>query len=799
MLKKSLRTALFSFTAVGALSSSQAFAQATDAAQAAPAAASTGGGLSDIVVTAQRRAENLQNVPVAVTALNQDTLGNFRVTDVSDLTGLAPNLQILSQGLQSIPTISIRGISSGVSNNSVDPKVGIYLDGVYIGRSVGAIFDLADIERVEVLRGPQGTLFGRNATGGAISLVTAAPTGEFGVNAYASYGNYDAFRTRVTVNLPALGPLSVKVTYLHDQNNGYMKNLIGGRSINLSLRDPSFGTLTYGDRFGAKNVNAFQVAARLQATDNLTVDYKFDYTQSKTMGSAVQLLGTPAGPTAPLAGGILAFQPLFGGITNLSTTRLDPVANATSPEDLNVQGHNVTVTLHANDNLEVKSITGVRSFDQQPNIFDLAGTGGIRFTAGQLAALLQGNVPGVFNPAVAPGPNDSMFSLLTSRKTRQKQFSEELQFVVTTKAIDLTAGLFYFHERSPATDILGIFQPVANGVVIPTPFDSIFGSGVTESIAVNSSMAAYAQGTYHVTPKLDITLGGRFTADNRETILIRTGSPGVGGGGILPPGTYKKSYEKFNYTGILTYRPTGDITAYAKIATGYVAGGILSAIPYNPETVASYELGLKSELFNRRLRANFAGFYVNYKDLQIQTFQNGVQRFENAGKARIWGVEAEIDAIPVERLTLSGTAGYTDFKYLKYVSELGDITDIVRANYIPKWNVRLSGQYDFPEFGGGGNMYFRMDGRWQSKAYPGALPTGVPALDALAVTRPYWIVDGRFGLVNLPMGGVKLGASLWVKNLLDKNDVFVFGPQVINQTAEFLVGRTFGADVTVKF
>ena len=791
MLKKSLRTALFSFTAIGALSSSHAFAQTADAAQAAPAAASTGGGLTDIVVTAQRREENLQNVPVAVTALSQETLGNFRVTDVHDLSGLAPNLQVLSQGLQSIPTISIRGISSGVSNNSVDPKVGIYLDGVYIGRSVGAIFDLADIERVEVLRGPQGTLFGRNATGGAISLVTAAPTGELGVNAYASYGNYDSWRTRVTVNLPAIGPLSFKFTYLHDQSDGYMNNLIGGRTINLSLRDPSFGTLTYANRFGAKNVNAFQAAARLQATDNLTIDYKFDYTDSKTVGSAAQLLGVPAGATAPLASAILAFQPAFGGITNLSTTRLDTVANATSAEQLNVQGHNVTMTLHANDNIEVKSITGFRSFDQKPNIFDLGATGGIRFTAGQLAALRQGNVPGVFNPAVAPGPNDSMFSLLTARKTRQSQFSQELQFVVTTKAFDLTAGLFYFHERSPATDILGIFQPVANGVVIPTPFDSVFGSGVTESVAVNSSMAAYAQGTYHVTPKLDFTLGGRYTADNRETILIRTGAPGVGGGGILPPGTYKKDYEKFNYT--------DGVTGYAKVATGYVAGGILSAIPYNPETVASYELGLKSELFNRRLRANFAGFYLNYKDLQIQTFQNGVQRFENAGKARIWGVEAEVDAIPIERLTLSGTAGYTNFKYLKYVSELGDITDIVRANYVPKWNVRLSGQYDFPEFSGGGNMYFRLDGRWQSMAYPGALPTGVPALDAITITKPFWIVDGRFGLVNLPMGGVKLGASLWVKNLLNRDDVFIFGPQVINQTAEFIVGRTFGADVTLKF
>lgn len=138
-------------------------------------------GIEDIVVTAQRREESLQKVPVAITALTAETLDNSRALNINNLSGLAPNVQIETQGLQSTPAITIRGVLSGASDNAVDPKVGIYLDGVYIGRSVGAIFDLADLSRVEVLRGPQGTLFGRNSTGGAISLISAAPTGEFGI------------------------------------------------------------------------------------------------------------------------------------------------------------------------------------------------------------------------------------------------------------------------------------------------------------------------------------------------------------------------------------------------------------------------------------------------------------------------------------------------------------------------------------------------------------------------------------------------------------------------------------------
>lgn len=755
--------------------------------------------LSEIVVTAQRRAENIQDVPVAVTALGEQTLSDLRVTDVNDLSGLAPNLVVLNQGIASIPNIAIRGITSGVSNNAVDPKIAIYLDGVYIGRSVGAIFDIADLERVEVLRGPQGTLFGRNATGGAISLVTAPPTGEFGVKAYASYGNFDAFRTRVTVNLPAFGRLSAKISYLHDEARGEIRNLIGGRAIDFRFREPSFGTLTYADRLGDRNVDAVQVAVRLAATERLTFDYRFDYSDSRTVGSAIQVLGPVAGGIGPLAAGLLAFQPLFGGITNVSLTRLDEVANATSLQPLKVEGHSLTATIEANDDVTVKSITAYRKFRQLPNIYDLAGTGGLRFTAGQLGALLTGNVAGVFNPAVAPGPNDSFFTLLTARETSQKQFSQELQVIVTKQNFDLTAGAFYFHENSPAIDVLGIFQPVANGIVIPTPFDAIFGSGVTDTTAINDSMALYAQGTYHLTPQLDATFGVRYTADNRETILRRTGAPGVGGGGILPPGTYKKDYSRLNYTGILTFRPSDAITAYAKVATGYVAGGILGAIPYDPETVTSYEVGLKSELLDRRLRVNLAGFYTDYQDLQVQTFINGVQRFENAGKARIYGFEAEVDAAPVQGLSLGGSLGYQNFRYKEYIQEGVDITDIVRPIYSPKWSVRLYGQYDVPAFSNGWNLYGRVDARWRSRAEVTALPTGNPTVDDAAITPAHWIVDARAGIANIDIGGAKATLSAWAQNLLDKDDVFLFGPTAINQVATFVPGRTYGVDLSFNF
>ena len=777
------------------------------AAQATEEQGARTGGLGEIVVTAQRRAENIQDVPVAVTALDSNTLDNMRVKDVQNLSGLAPNLQISSQGIQSIPTISMRGINSGTSDNAVDPKIGVYLDGVYIGRSVGAIFDLADIQQVEVLRGPQGTLFGRNATGGAISLVTAKPTGEFGVKAMASYGNQDSLRLRTTVNLPAMGPLSLKFSYLHDESHGWMKNILGGQKMNYSLRIPSFGTLTYADRLGARNVDAFQLAAHLDL-GNVTADYRFDYTDSKTVGAPVQVLGH-TGALAGMTAGIFALQPAFGGTTNLVGSHpLKTVANSTSMQPLTVQGHNLTLAWEASDNFTVKSISGYRKFKQKPNAFDLAGTGGLRFTPLQLGTLLSQTLTTPEKMAIIlsnpPGPNDRLYTLLTARSTSQKQFTQELQGIYTSSVFDMTFGAFYFRERSPAMNVLGVMQPTVNGMVVPTPFDSVFGSGINVNIATNKSYAAYAQGTFHVTDKFDIALDGRFTKDKRKMELIATGAPGLGSGGILPPGTYRKTFNELTYTAIATYRPTSDITGYAKISTGYVAGGILSAIPYDPEKLTSYELGLKTELFDRRLRANLSAYLMDYKDMQIQTFQDGVQRFENAGKARIWGWEAEFTAVPTDGLTLEANFGYTNFKYKEYFSAASgggveNVADLAQPTYSPKWNMRLSGQYNFPEFSSGGHVMARLDARYRSTVALGTFPPDGADLAARAVSKAHWIVDGRIGLVDMPVFGSKVGVSLWGQNLFDKDDIGLFGPTAIVQTIQYINGRTYGLEANFAF
>lgn len=785
------------------LASPAAFAQ--DAGGDAPR---QGAQVQEIIVTAQRREESLQKVPVAVTAIGGDQLEALRVNSVRSLGGLAPSLQINAQGMQSNPTIIIRGIASGASSNSVDPKVGIYIDGVYIGRAVGSLLDFGDVQRVEVLRGPQGTLFGRNATSGAISLTTVPPKGEWSVQATGSYGNYDALRGKASIDLPMIGPFSVRLSYLHDEIAGDVRNLMGGKTLNIALRAPEFGTQKFVDRLGHRNVDGGQIAVRGEF-GALTADYRFDYTDGRASGRAMQTLGIIPDASGQLLAPIAALQalPQFGGTINLGTSGpLDAVAAATSEEHTVTQGHSLTLTLEASDALTVKSITAFRKFRQDPVIFDLGAAGGMRFTFAQLGAMITpGLTPeqiqaALFNPANLPGPNDYFFPLLTARATNQKQFSQELQFQLTNDAFDLTAGLFYFHERAPGTEVLGILSPTPSGTVVPSALDAVFGSGITRTVGTNNSMAGYGQFTWHASPTLDLTAGVRGTIDDRQLeIFAISGAQG----GSLGVGNYKVDYSKLTYTGIATWRPNNDATLFAKVATGYVAGGILSGIPYKPETLTSYEVGAKTQFLDNRVRLNIAAYYNDYTDLQTQNFINGRQFFDNAGSAKIKGFEVETDIVPMEGLTLSGSLAYSDFDYEQFVLNGVDVADYARPTYFSNWTGRVAGVYNSPDImASGGHITALLEGRYRSAFNLTSTPlrnlAGQDVLEDQNRRPGYWLVNGRLGLADLSLGGAKASISVFGDNLLDERYIS-FGAPVLLFTGTYDRGRTYGLELGFSF
>ncbi len=764
--------------------------------------------LQDIVVTAQRREESLQRVPVAVTALSTESLDQARITNVERLSGFAPNLTVTQQSSSATPVITIRGINSGSANVVQDPKVAVYLDGVYVGRNSGSIFDLADIERVEVLRGPQGTLFGRNATAGAINLVTAAPTGKFSGKLLVSYGNFDALRTRAVVNLPAFGPLSVKLAYLHNEIRGDVRNLIGGRTVDARARDPRFGPFRFADRLGGSNTDAFQAKARLDL-GNVLLDYSYDITDSRLVSRGSQAIATIAdGGIGPLIGAIYGFQspnPAFGyagtgGIANLAKDPQDELASGSSVNHLTVQGHSLVLSWNPSSDLVVKNIASLRYLNSRPFINDITGSGGLRFSGAQLGALLSGNVAAALAPASQPGPGDLFFNIFASETIRQRQFSNELQVSYTGEVFDVTAGGFFFRERGNQTSVIDILSVIPNGVITPSPLDAVFGSGATVIEARNKSYAAYAQATLHITPQLDLTGGIRFTRDEREVTLARIP---VARPGALPPGEYGTNFERTNYTGILSYRPNDDITAYAKIATGYVAGGLYAGIPYEPESLTAYELGLKSQFFNNRLRANIAAFYQRYTNLQVQDNNNGIVFVTNAGKARIPGVEVEITALPVDGLTLNGNLGFQDFKYNRYIVGGTDIADVARPLYTSKVTLQLGAQYELPAFSNGARPFVRVDGRYRSKGFISQTPIGAtPAeqerLEPLVEIPSFWLVDGRAGITKFSLGQIEADLSGYVQNVFDVRR-YDFGGPILSLVAAYNRPRTYGIELSARF
>jgi len=776
-----------------------AFAQPAD--PASPLAAQDGGSdrqeVQDIVVTAQRREESLQKVPVAVTAIGAAQLQDLRVTSIKNIGALSPGLQISTQGRQTVPIIIIRGISSGATNTAVDPKVGIYVDGVYVGRLVGSTFDLADVDRIEVLRGPQGTLFGRNATGGAISIITSAPTGKFGVKGTVSYGNYDAKRAKISIDLPAFGPFSAHISYLHDDIDGDIRNLVGGRTYDLSRRIPSFGTLTAAKRLGGRNIDGVFVGVRGEF-GNLTADYRFDYTDARSVGRGVQSFGIlPADSLAPLLAPIIARQDRYGGITNISTERLDAVANASSLDRTRTQGHSLTLTLRANDALTVKSISAYRRLDQDPSSFDLGASGGLLFTRAQFLGLVTGNIGAVDNPANAPGPNDSFFSMFNAYDSKQWQISQETQFNLTLDTFDLTAGAFYYHEHTSSRNFLGTLAAFTDGVYIPTtPVDR----SLTRVKTSNDSFALYAQGTYHLTDQFDLTGGLRYSIDDRDTNILELSGAMAGALGV---GEFKASFSRLTYSAIATWRPSARITAYAKVSSAYVAGGVVNGTVFKPEDLTAYEIGLKTQLFDNRMRANLSVYQNDYKDLQTLTFQNGVSTYTNAGKARIRGFEAELEAVPVSGLTLSGNLAYTGFDYKSYILAGVQVADIASPVFMSKWTGRVSAAYSAPKFSNGAHVFARLDGSYRSGSHVSALPIRNPdgslaAIDRFNRVKGFWLVDGRIGIADIPLGGSLVSLSAFGQNLLDKS-YWLNGQAVFQLVRGAERGRTYGIELGFQF
>jgi iron complex outermembrane receptor protein len=799
-----------------------AIAQAQAQAQA-PAQAYV---LEEIVVTAQKREQNIQDVPVAVTALSADSIVNNRIHGIGDLNAVTPNLTIRpGAGGTRFPQYTMRGLYTYGSALGSDKGVSLYIDDVYVQAASGSLFEFADIEQIEVLRGPQGTLFGRNSTGGAISVRTRKPTGEFGIRQELTTGNYDQFRSKTRLDFPRVGPLSLTASYLRSERNGDTRNLGAGTAWNHGpATGGAKGILTSPKRLGDERVDGVFVAADLDFHEDFDLSYKFDLSDTDFTPPAVGVAYLVTPNTLGYGGvpGNFSTANMFYGLsdpelmTPITTKRPKAVNNWYSTEGTNeIYGHNLTATWRVNDWATLKNVLAYRKMNLYVNNhFD--GLGGMYL----------------------PGTNLPFLFTVTNGKEINKQWSDELQLNITHDRFDLTAGVIHFQNDQEVSGIAGEYNMMAGAAIMGqgtplmgTPFVVPANTGYVPPSAKVKSDAFYIQPEIHLNDQVDFVVGYRITRDDKKGKDIIPGSisgvPGQPGYVHITSGSFDPNFSPIRYKDTrdtylvgFNYKPVDNILTYVKYSTGFISGGQLATIEFAPETAKSYEIGVKSELFDHRLRSNLALFHVDYGLIQQITLgsQTGVPSAANFAQAIIpsadataYGFEWENTLVAMDGLTLGANVGFTHFKYDEDTVYPGFVIVAGAPGFQnfnrPKWTGNLFAQYDGPQNIAGGYLSLRVDGQFKSEYLmtsdlsPGAGPTAEadPALRKAATSPDQWLVNARLALSDIELRNARIGVSLWGKNVFNNRHISQYVPAGFVGLAIYEQARTYGLDLSVEF
>jgi iron complex outermembrane receptor protein len=709
----------------------------------------TGAALEEVVVTAEKRTQNLQDVPASVAAFTPEALAQSHINDTVALQLLTPGLLVTTNGDNGQPYI--RGIGSGIINPGTDPPVAIFIDGAYQPRPISAISQFFDDERVEVLKGPQGTLYGRNATGGAISIITQDPTQELGGDADLQLGNYRAEVARAAFNAPLSDDTAIRISGFYASHEGYTENAFNG------------------SRIDNQNLWGTRVKLRYAPSSRLTLVVSGEYTrENDSRGLAEKVVDDPS---LPLPVRDLAHD--FGYPTPVFPADPFVIYNDFPDQQLVTQARaNATLT-YTMDAMEFKSITAfTRVADDY--IDDLDGTQ-INFSY--------------------EGVTD--FS---------DTFTQNFQLSSTDKSpLQWLAGLEYLHEGGGQNFDARVpyFGPASSnpfGVAAPAGF-------IWYSTIRTNAASALVDLKYDLLPRLTVSAGVRYSwekksADFLETVIDPYGIITGTAGGIFetpahPEQTWRASTPKFG----LEFRPLDATLLYLTVTKGFKSGGfnlMNTAETFQPETIWSYEVGMKSTWLDERLRTNLAAFYYDYKNMQVEQFSGVTNLVTNAASSHIEGVEAQIDAKATEVLTVDLGLAYLHGKYESYLT--------TNANDPTGGQVNLGGNWlpEAPQFTAtvgsnlriplesNGSLSARGEVRYQSKIYFDQFNTPQLTQDG------YAIVNGR--LTYTPArGGWDVAA--YGENLTDKyyRQGMVRVDNVFGTIAFYGVPRTFGIEGRYHF
>ena len=717
--------------------------------------------IEEIVVTAQKRESNLQETPIAITAVTRDQIELNRIQTVTDLALRTPSMTYNEQ--QGHAHTSIRGVGTNLNSLAQEAAVVMYQDGIYRGASVSATVPQFDLERIEVLRGPQGTLYGRNSTGGAINVITRLPSDEAEFNATFTAGNYGKLRGELGVSGPLGERVGGRISFVNEASDGYVDNKTLGR--NEADRDYT-------------GVNGSLVFDLSDSTELILRGSYLDDKRNVGQPIGVQLSPTAAGITPENLGGVLTIpDPTLGGLSLADIFGLDiPQASApfvVDPDSLDyftdtpmkreIEQYGFSATLtHDFDGITAK----LSLAHQDTDYVDFNDSDGLDITA-----------------LLADG----------GQTNRQNTVELNLSGDYANDSGTWILGGFYFQEDGtsflwaelPALQttlealfgLAAIGMPLPSGSLAAAPFgqaqlkDGQFSAAPFVNFRGeqdSSSYAVFGQTTYDATDRLHLTLGGRYTKDNKD--VHRETRQNIGGPACDQH--VEEDWSEVTGTAIVSYDISDDVMTYGSIAKGFKSGGFNIAEcggAFDPETILAYEIGLKSTLFEQRLRFNLAAFYYSWDDIQINRFVNSAITVTNAAEANAFGLEIEFVALLGGGFTVDGGITYLDTEYAggsMFANPiLGgpqinvDGNDLERA---PPLKAYLGAQFDWQTEVG--RITLRADASYSDRHYFDVFEASLPnqeemEQDAYTITNAHLRWESNAG---------KYAATLFVQNIGNK-------------------------------
>ncbi len=650
-------------------------------------AAEGGASLEEIVVTARKRVESLQETPIAISAFTADSLERQQIQSTADLDQVSPNLQFASYGPltgnNAAAQVYIRGIGQSDGSSGVDPGVGLYIDDVYMGRSVGGVMEFRDIANVQVLRGPQGTLFGRNTIGGAVLLTTTLPGKEFGGTARVGVGDYSLREGFAALDLPISETLGVRISGGMRERDGYVRRIFDGLDL------------------GNEDTSTVQSTLRWEPSDAFRLTLRGDYTNTDEHGSPfvyVTMNGRQAFPAAISRGAGCpgaTFPP-----PSVPQNVVDPRCANDVTWDL---GHfRNGGTAKARSTLENWGMSGVLEWTISPSV-----------TLKSITAYRELDWEGSRD-----ADNTALLVLHTDYKSNGDQRSQELQALFDLGSVKGVVGAFYFKESIEDLLIVPFAAPpplVASGA-IPGSQDW------QQAFIDNDNWAAFTQWTFEVTDALSLTAGVRYTEETKGIEIISFTTTPLGAPAVVPttyntpnvagPGLnillrpFENKYDSTTGSASVQYQFTDAFMTYASWSQGFKSGGFNQRynnappdnvpVAFDEENAETYEIGFKSE-FGGSFRLNGAVFRTNYDDMQL-TYRLGiVPLLFNAGKSKIEGAELEFTYAP-GAFILEGSLGYLDNEFKEIAVVPGTTQTVGPANrlpFTPEWQGNVGIGYDF--------------------------------------------------------------------------------------------------------